>query len=624
MQQSKMRMIWRLMAGNRRTYAMSILAMVLGSCFLYLVPLVPQVVLDGVLTDHPEKASRLVRAIVAAAGGGEAIRGNLWVAGLLVLLLTAASGYLTYHRGRLAALASERIARDVRERLYDQLQHLPCAYHDKAETGDHVQRCTSDVETLRQFLRTQIVEIGRALIMMAVPIPLMLALDRRMTIVSVVTLPGIVLFSYLFFHRVRGTFKAVDEAEGKMTSTLQESLTGIRVVRAFARQAFEIEKFDERNATHRSLDFRLYRVLAWFWSISDLACMAQKTLVVGAGAYWLAQGTMQVGTFYFFLAAVNLFLWPMRMLGRILTELGKATVAIGRIGEILDHPREADPAPEHVAEAPAWRGAIVFDRVVFTHADGTRALDGVSFRVRPGSTLALLGPSGAGKSTIVQILLRFYDAQEGEVLMDGVPIRALPRKAVRGQIAVVMQEPFLYSKTIRENIRFGRRSATDEEIVEAAVTASIHASIEGFANGYDTIVGERGVTLSGGQRQRVALARALLHKPAVLVLDDALSAVDTDTEAMILEALHCRRGRQTTILIAHRLSTLMHADEILVLDEGRILQRGTHEALAREEGLYRRLWKIQAELEGSLKATMDEARTTLGSDDDDRARMAAV
>jgi ATP-binding cassette subfamily B protein len=307
---------------------------------------------------------------------------------------------------------------------------------------------------------------------------------------------------------------------------------------------------------------------------------------------------------------VNLFLWPMRMLGRILTELGKATVAIGRIGEILEHPREAGTAAEASlrtelpGEAP-WLGEIAFSEVGFVHADGTRALDGVSFHAPPGATLALLGPSGSGKSSIVQLLLRFYDAQQGRILIDGRSISDLPRKEVRSRIAVVMQEPFLYSKTLRENIRFGRRTATDDEIVEATVTASVHESIAGFEGGYDTLVGERGVTLSGGQRQRVALARALLHRPAVLILDDALSAVDTETESLILEALRERRGRQTTILIAHRLSTLMHADQILVLDEGRIIQRGTHHELARADGLYRRLWRIQSELEENLKETLE-------------------
>jgi ATP-binding cassette subfamily B protein len=369
------------------------------------------------------------------------------------------------------------------------------------------------------------------------------------------------------------------------------------VVRAFARQDFEQQKFAERNATHRDLDYRLYELLAWFWSISDFLCMGQRALVVAAGGYWLILGELQVGTFYFFLAAVGMFIWPIRMMGRILTELGKAMVAIGRIGEILANERERDPSELQVATRP-MAGEILFDRVSFAH-DGqdSRVLEDVSLRVRPGETLALLGPSGSGKSTIVNLLLRLYDPDAGRIEIDGTDIRSLARKTVRSRVAVVMQEPFLYSKTVRENIRLGRSSARDEEIAEAASTACVHDSILEFDQGYDTLVGERGVTLSGGQRQRVALARALLDQPSIMILDDAMSAVDTGTETLILDALRERKGRHTTLVIAHRLSTLMHADRVLVLDHGRVIQEGTHESLLAEEGLYRRLWSIQSELE---------------------------
>jgi ATP-binding cassette subfamily B protein len=309
---------------------------------------------------------------------------------------------------------------------------------------------------------------------------------------------------------------------------------------------------------------------------------------------------LQVGTFFFFLAAANMYIWPVRMMGRILTELGKALVAIGRIGEILYEPRETRPSSAILAPLEeAVIGEIIFDGVSFAHGEA-KVLDSISFRAKPGQTLALLGPSGSGKSTIVNLLLRFYDSDEGLILLDGRDITRIDRKEVRSRIAVVMQEPFLYSKTLRENIRLGRSGAADDEIAEAAISASVHEAIEEFEDGYDTLVGERGVTLSGGQRQRVALARALLDHPSVLILDDAFSSVDTDTESQILDALRRRNGRQTSLVIAHRLSTLMHADRILVLDHGRIIQEGTHEGLVAEEGLYRRLWQIQSALEEDL------------------------
>lgn len=608
---SKYRMIWNQMEGRRLQYGGAILALVLGSCFMYLVPLVPQVVMDGVLSNAPEKASSMVKWGVELGGGREFLRGHLWIPGLLVLLLTAIAGVFTYARGRLAATACEGIVRRVRDTLYDHLQHLPCKYHDSAETGDQVQRCTSDVETLRQFLASQVVEIGRAVVMMIVPIPLMLALDVRMTLISIIVVPPIVVFSIVFFRRVRSSFQKVDEAEGKMTSRLQENLTGIRVVRAFARQEYEMERFDERNRTHRDLDYRLYKLMGWYWSTSDLLCMGQKALVLAAGGIFLARGEIQVGTFYFFLAVVNMFIWPVRMMGRILTELGKALVAIGRIGEILEQKRETNPVdPARIAEP---RGRIVFDRVSFTHNGEGNVLDEVSFSIESGETLAVLGPSGSGKSTIVNLLLRFYDPKSGAIRIDGVDIATLDRSEVRSMVSVVMQEPFLYSKTVRENISLGRPAAQEKEITEAAMVACVHDSIVGFEKGYDTLVGERGVTLSGGQRQRVALARALLERPAVLILDDALSAVDTETETMIINALRRREGRPTTIVIAHRLSTLMHADRVLVLEKGQVVQQGTHAELLDEDGLYRRLWQIQSAIEEELDESLQDQTGTWGS-----------
>jgi len=596
---SKYQLIWQLVRVERRRYAAAVTALVLASCFLYLVPLVPSAVLDGVLGDENSNASSLIAGIVRVAGGREYLRDNLWLAAVLMAGFTALAGFFTYLRGRLSSVAAENVIRSLRDRLYDQLQHLPCLYFDTAPTGDLVQRCTSDVETMRQFLVSQVVEIGRAVLMMLVPLPLMLAIDWRMTAMSVVLIPPIVAFSMVFFRRVRTSFEKVDQAEGRLTATLQENLTGIRVVRAFARQQFEIEKFGARNAEHRDLDNKLYQLLAVFWSASDVLCIGQMGIVVVAGGRWIADGSLGVGSFFFFLTAVGMFIWPVRMLGRILTELGKATVAGGRIQEILGHPRETVPdnrlfIPQHGADS---RGEIAFRSVTFAHRKDTAALEDVSFHVPAGGTLALFGPSGSGKSTIVNLLLRLYDPSTGAIEIDGRNIGHVDRKDVRRQISVVMQEPFLYSKTVRENLSIGYESASHDDIVQATAAACVHDTVMEFEQGYDTLVGERGITLSGGQRQRVALARALLKRPTILILDDALSAVDTETEAQILDALALRRGHCTTIVIAHRLSTLMTADEILVLDSGRVVQRGTHDQLKEAPGMYQRVWTIQNTME---------------------------
>jgi ATP-binding cassette subfamily B protein len=603
---SKYQLIWRLMRGERLRYGAAIAALVLASCFLYLVPFVSSVVLDVIISDNNRSVSPILLKTLEFIGGRDFLRANLWIAVDLILGLTALAGLFTYLRGRWSAQATEKIIRRLRDRLYDQLQHLPCSYYDRAETGDLIQRCTSDVETVRQFLMNQVVEIGRAALMLIVPLPLMFAIDPRMTGISLVLIPVIVGFSVVFFQKVPNRFEAVDKAEGRLTTALQENLTGIRVVRAFARQDYEVQKFGVRNGQHRDLNYRLYWLLAGFWSTSDFLCMAQIAIVVFTGGAWLATGSLGLGSFFFFLSVVNMFIWPVRMMGRILTELGKASVAIGRIQEILGHARESTPLEATaILPANAARGEIAFDNVTFSHRDGTAALEDISFRVEPGTTLALLGPSGSGKSTIVNLLLRLYDPGQGVIRIDGCNIGQLDRKEVRRQISVVMQEPFLYSKTVRENLAVGRPAATQEEITEASATACIHETILEFERGYDSLVGERGITLSGGQRQRVALARALLKEPLILILDDALSAVDSETESLILNALKSRRGRHTTLVIAHRLSTLMHADKILVLERGRIIQHGTHSSLKEEPGLYGRIWKIQNALEAELRHDLD-------------------
>jgi ATP-binding cassette subfamily B protein len=375
----------------------------------------------------------------------------------------------------------------------------------------------------------------------------------------------------------------------------------LRVVRAFARQDFEISKFAEPNQLYRDRSLRLLRLMAWYWSISDLLVLIQQGLVLFTGAYFIATGSLTVGTLFAFLMFLNMLLWPVRQMGRTLTELGKSVVALTRMGAILSEPEESAPEAPATPSMPV-EGKIEVADLVFGYGgeDDETELNGISFAVEPGETLAIVGPSGAGKSTIMSLLLRLYDYQSGSIRFDGHELTELDRQWVRSQFSVVMQEPFLYSKTVGENIRLSRAGAVDDDVTEAARLADIHDAISGFGSGYSTLVGERGVTLSGGQRQRVALARALLQDTPVLLLDDALSAVDAETEATILEALRSRHGRRTTLVIAHRLSTLAHADKIIVLEGGCISQEGTHAELVEAEGLYRRLWKIQTALENGL------------------------
>ena len=558
---------------------MAIAAMAVGTVFLLLVPFILKIALDALSRGDAGLWETLIPAALAIVG------------------FNALHGFFTYIRGRWAAQASEGIVRQLRHRLYAHLERLPCEYHDQADTGDLVQRCSSDVETVRVFLAAQIVEIARVSLFLVVAIPIMLLHDLRMSLLSLSLVPLIVFFAVMFFRKVRSLFKQVDEAEGRLTTVLQENLTGIRVVRAFGRQEFEIGKFLERNGEFRDLEFRLFVALSNYWAMSDLLVFGQMGIALIGGGYFVIQGQLSLGTWVLFWWLLRTIIWPVRHFGRVLADTGKAMVAIGRIQDVLSVEQESE---EEVPPEPV-RGEIVLKDVSFSYHGGQPVLDNLSLTIQEGETVALLGPPGSGKSTLVNLLVRLYDYGQGSISIGGRELASINRDAVRDAFGMVLQDPFLYSRTVRDNLVIGRRSAADEEVQESTRAADIHSNIVDFGSGYETMVGERGVTLSGGQRQRIAIARALLKNPEFLVLDDSLSAVDTKTEAHILQSLAARRGRRTTILIAHRLSSTRLADRIFVLDHGRLTQVGTHDELLAADGPYRRLWKIQGTLEQEME-----------------------
>ncbi|QDU72530.1 ABC transporter ATP-binding protein [Mucisphaera calidilacus] len=588
---------------QRYQYLLALLTMVVASVLdIVGTPVIVRYMIDHVLGDAAPVGPAWFVTWWRRLAESYAPSVILGLAAALILAVSLARGVLDYLAGRCTAFASELSAQRLRDRLYDHLQRLPVGYFARAETGDLVQRCTSDIDTVRLFVGGQIVELVRIALYSSIVVPLLFWMDWRMGIASTALLPVLAGVSLYFFYSIRQSFKVMDEAEGALTATIQENITGIRVVRAFARQDHERAKLAERNAAFREGERRLFVLFARFWSLTDLLIFTQLgvALFYGARLAMLGpdQGGISVGQLWQYWLYIGMVAWPMRQLGRILGEFGKATVASKRINEVLSESMESNPAAMPAGVPERLDGDLVFEGVSVAYDDAEPVLRDISFTARRGQTVALLGPSGSGKSTLMSLLLRFVEPSEGRILFGGHDIATLPRGFVRSHISSVLQEPFLYSRSVRENLLLAERSAGEEQMAHAMETAAIHSSVLDFEKGYDTLVGERGITLSGGQRQRLAIARALLRDAPILLLDDALSAVDTRTERRILEGLRRRHRDQITLLVAHRLTTVMQADQILVLESGGIRQRGTHAELVAQPGPYQRLWAIQSGADG--------------------------
>lgn len=590
---NKPEMLSRFLKGSRLTY-LGAMGAVLGNVIVAAItPMVIKSTLDNILGDEPI-TTRLGAWLINGAGGVDRIRANLWIILLVLIGMTLVQGVFQFLRAKLSVLTGENSAKRMRDRIFLHVLRQPFDYHVKSQTGDIIQRCTSDIETVQRFVANQSVEAGSIILQVLVVLIIMLSLDVRYTLTSVFLVPVILIMTIRFFKSMMTIFLETDESEGVLSSTLQENLTGVRVVKAFAAQQFEINKFDDANRTYRDNVMKIIRLMSNFWGATDLLSMLQFFFVVLAGTVWIARGQLTLGTMVAFITYAGMLIWPIRNLGHMVGFMGQAFVSLTRVQEILDSKQEDyDTGLTDLT----IKGGIQFEDVQFGYTADKPLLKDLSFEVAPGTTTAILGATGSGKSSLVHLLLRLYDYQSGSIKIDGTELASISRAWIRKNVGIVLQEPFLFSRTIEDNIRIGQPGSVIEDTRVAARIACVDEAIAEFEEGYATMVGERGVTLSGGQRQRVAIARTILRDVPILIFDDSLSAVDTETDAAIRKALRERHLKATTLIISHRITTLAEADQILVLDGGCIVQRGTHRELIEQDGHYKQIWELQSRLE---------------------------
>ncbi len=596
LQKNRLKGLWQMMSDYRLAYVGATFALAISALSKTLTYLLLRYFADNVLTQKQYI--------------GTITQTFIWI-GVGFVSLAAVEGGFAFLSGRLAAYTAEGITRRLRDFLFDHIQRLSFSYHATTPTGDLVERVTSDVDALRRFFSEQAIGVGRIILLFVINLIAILNLNVKLGLVSIVVIPFILLVSIWFFKKVTKAYEDYQAQEAVLSTTLQENLTGVRVVKAFGRQEYEKGKFEKDNWKKYVKGKFLLLMHSLFWPLSDIVLGGQMLFGFVFSAFMVIRGEITVGTYLAYVGLVVWLIFPIRNLGRTIVQTSTGMVSYGRLMDIVKQAREplfdgkgqTEGDVLSVSKDPV-RGDLVFENVSFMYSDGeSDVLKNVSFHARPGQAVALLGSTGSGKTSLVNLLPRFHEYTGGRILLDGVELKEYSRAYLRRQIGIVEQEPFLFSRSIRDNITYGvGRNVSDEEVERAAKAAAIHDVIIGFPDGYKTIVGEKGVTLSGGQKQRVTIARTLLKNPRILILDDSTSSVDTETEAEIRGALDELMENRTTFIIAHRIQSVMNADLILVLDKGEVIQMGTHEELVCDaDGMYRRIYDIQTRIDEELE-----------------------
>ncbi len=589
---AKLRLLWEFLRGSKRYFLLAILSAAVTALADMLNPQIIRAAVDNAIGGKEADFPPFVMELVERIGGFSYLGQHLWILALAVIVVAACQVISQYTFRVSNTKAAETLVKTMRDRLFGHIQHLPFSWHMKNRTGDIIQRCTSDIDTMKNFLSEQLTSIFRIVLMLVLSVTFMLSMHLELTLLALIPVPAVILYSLHFHRTVHKGFEECDENEGKLSALAQENLTGVRVVRAFGMERSEIDKFQKQNDHYTSLWVRMAKVLSRFWSISDILSGLQIMLVVIFGAVFCIRGTLLEGEYIAFISYNSMLIWPIRQLGRMISEMSKAGVSIDRVFYIMNSPLEQD---EPDAVCAPMDGDIAFEHVSFAYDNAPEILHDISFTMKAGTTLGILGGTGSGKSTMMLLLDKLYPLapENGRITIGGRDIRTIQTAHLRKNIGMVLQESFLFSRTIQENIGITAPDASLDAIREAARNACLDDTVMHFAQGYNTMVGERGVTLSGGQKQRAAIARMLTRDVPIMIFDDSLSAVDTQTDAKIRQAISQRAHKASIILISHRITTLSAADQILVLDRGRVAEMGTHETLKSAGGIYQKIYETQ-------------------------------
>ena len=591
------KLLGRFLRGSRLLFAVSVLAAMVTALADMIIPQIIRMAIDNAIGGAEPTQPPFVLAFVERLGGFAYLGQHLWIMALGIVIVAIVKALGQYFFRVCNTKAAETLVKTMRDSLFSHIERLPYAWHGKNRTGDIIQRCTSDIDTMKNFVAEQLTQVFRIVILLVFSIVFMMRMDIPLTLIALAPMPVIIGYSLIFHRKIGKGFAECDESEGVLSAMVQENLTGVRVVRAFGRERYERDHFEAQNKQYTDLWIKLDAVMARYWSSADVLSGLQVMLVVVFGAAYCIQGRMITGEYIAFISYNAMLVWPIRMLGRMISEMSKAGVSLDRIAYIMS---AAEEAPSEKALTPPLNQDIVFEGVSFAYEDSPEMLHDISFTLPAGRTLGILGGTGSGKSTLMALLNKLYLLPEGggRITIGGVDIKDIDTDYLRRGIGMVLQEPFLFSRSLKDNIAITRPDMNLEEVREVSRAACLDDSVMEFSKAYDTFVGERGVTLSGGQKQRAAIARTLAQNSPIMIFDDSLSAVDTETDAKIRLALEERFGSASVILISHRITTLSKADQVLVLEKGRIIEAGSPEDLKHSGGLYQKIYEIQSGKDG--------------------------